>query len=68
MLATPTPGELALRDRNFTLDGEPCDIADFIEVNGLAAPDREAIGALEVGGEIIYGGGAAATFVLRRVS
>ncbi len=60
-------GLLVPCDRAFTLDGVAIDIAVFIEVNDFAASDREEIGALVVGAEIVYGGGAAATFTLRRV-
>ena len=54
--------------RRFVLDGAPIDIDDFIEENGFAMEDIEQIGSLEVGEEVVYGGGAAATFVLRRVA
>lgn len=49
-------------------DGEPVDVAEFIEVNGFAMPDVEQIAGLKVGEAVYYGGGAAQEFVLRRVS
>jgi hypothetical protein len=54
--------------RRFTLDGEPVDAATFIHENGFAMPDVEQINSLGVGETITYGGGAAATFVLKRVA
>jgi hypothetical protein len=52
----------------YTLDGEPVDIDEFIEMNGFAMPDIEQIAALPVGDEIVYGGGAAAVRILRRIA
>lgn len=52
----------------FTLDGEPLDLADFVVVNDLEPEQVNAIGAMEPGDEMTFGGGAGALFVLRRVS
>lgn len=53
--------------REFTLDGEPCDLENFIAVNEFSRDDVQEILALEAGEFIRYGGGAAALFTLRRV-
>jgi hypothetical protein len=57
--------------RIFMLDGELVDIREFIAVNlkteAFDEVDVHAIEALPVGGKLVYGGGAAATFVLRRL-
>jgi hypothetical protein len=53
--------------RIFTLDGDVVDIATFIEDNGFDRSDLDQITRLEVGEHIIYGGGAFAEFVLRRI-
>lgn len=50
----------------FTLDGCPIDINQFITVNEFEPTHIELIEALPVDGEIIYGGGAAPTCILRR--
>lgn len=52
----------------YTLDGEPVDIAELIAVNHavLDADDIARIDAMQPGEQIIFGGGAAAEFVLRR--
>jgi hypothetical protein len=52
--------------RKFTLDGEPVEIAAFIEDNCFAMPDIEQINGLKAGEIIRYGGGAFAEFILRR--
>lgn len=56
--------------RRFTLDGQELDLYAFLVANqdAFETRDIEAIVALEVGEEITYGGGAAATSVLRRVA
>lgn len=55
--------------RTFTLDGQPLDLADFLAVNAESDDvDPAAIDALAVGETITYGGGAAATFILKRES
>lgn len=51
----------------YTLDGEPVDVDDFLYVNGYGIKDADHIAAMNIGDEVTYGGGAAATFVLRRV-
>lgn len=53
----------------YTLDGEPVDFHDFIADNAetFAEDDVAAVHALEVGGEIEYGGAAEPVSVLRRV-
>lgn len=49
-----------------SLDGEPVHIIAFILDNDLGEEGVDQIKALNVGCEIIYGGGAAPEFVLRR--
>ncbi|MBM3221907.1 MAG: hypothetical protein FJZ38_25110 [Candidatus Rokubacteria bacterium] len=39
---------------------------EFLDINDFDAQDYRQIAALEIGGEIIYGGGAFALSVLRR--
>lgn len=55
----------------FEVDEDPgvtFTLADFLEVNeDLDADDVAELEALPVGGEIVYGGGAAAEITLRRV-
>jgi hypothetical protein len=59
--------KLKLDGRKFTLDGQPVpDIYVFIEEN-LSIAERKQIEALGVGDEMKLGGGAAATFTLRRI-
>ena len=61
-----------IRVREFTLDGRPTDIVDFICENVAAecfdVGDIEDIRLLEVGQSIHYGGGAAASFTLARIA
>ena len=54
----------------WTLDGRRVNIKKFIRDNAetFDEKDRQDIARLPAGGKIVYGGGAAATFVLRRVS
>lgn len=63
--------QVVIRGR-FTLDDEPiADFrADYLEVNreGFEADDYRRIADLTVGATLIFGGGAAAEFVLRRVA
>ncbi len=54
------------RSPKFTLDGEPLDLADFIEVNELESEQVAALLNLQPGETMNFGGGAAASFVLRR--
>ena len=57
---------------SYTLDGEPVDIEEFIsdntaeDVAGITELEVASIRALQPGEQIIFGGGAAAEFVLRR--
>jgi hypothetical protein len=57
----------AMNGHSFTLDGEPVDIQAFLSANDFSPDEIAAIRDLPLGEEIVYGGGAAATFVLRRV-
>ena len=61
-----------LLTRQFTLDGAPADIVDFIATNVEAEcfdfGDIEDIRLLDVGQSITYGGGAAASFNLTRIA
>lgn len=56
-----------MNSHSFTLDGEPVDIRAFLSANDFTPDEIAAIHDLPLGEEIVYGGGAAATFVLRRV-
>lgn len=60
----------SLRNRQFTLDGEKVDVADFIADNSESfdASDIDAITGLGVGESVDYGGGAGASFVLMRIA
>ena len=60
--------ELALRQ--FTLDGSPVEIEDFITSNAdsFDSGDVEDIRLLDVGQSLEYGGGAAAEFKLMRIA
>lgn len=57
-----------LGGRTFTLDDEPVDIFEFLGANPIEEVRVVDILGLEVGGEIRYGGGAAAEAVLRRTA
>jgi len=50
----------------FTLDGAPVDVTQFIADNELDAEQIVAIHNLQPGETMNFGGGASATFVLRR--
>jgi len=52
----------------YTLDSEPVDLAEFIEVNDFDEDELSEIAALKPGAEMLFGGGAAAAFVLRCVA
>ena len=52
--------------RQFTLDGEPVGIYAFFADNELDRDEMEAIHALPINGELTFGGGAFATFILKR--
>ncbi len=54
------------RSPKFTLDGKPVDLADFLEVNEFEADQVASILNLLPGETMNFGGGAAASFVLRR--
>lgn len=60
------------RNNTYVIDDEPQDVFslnDFLKNNeGLSEGDKENILALEVGGSVTFGGGAAAEFVVRRMS
>lgn len=55
--------------KQFTLDDQPIDIGEFLVDNeeDFTPEDIARISALQVGEEIVYGGGAFATFTLKRV-
>lgn len=46
----------------------PVDLGEFCRDNDLEPEQVNEIGRLEVDGEIVYGGGAAPLFILRRVA
>lgn len=54
----------------YTLDGEPVDLEDFLNVNkdGLTKEEVKAVKGLRPGKSIVFGGGAAAEFVLKRLA
>lgn len=56
------------KEKTFTLDGQQVDLVDFLVENQLTDDERGRITRLKVGQEIVFGGGAGAEFVLRRVS
>ena len=53
--------------RQFTLNGESLDIYAFFADNDLGRDEMKEIHALPVNGELTFGGGAFATFILKRV-
>jgi hypothetical protein len=53
--------------RVFTLNGEIIDLAELLAHNTFEPLDIDHIQRLEVHERIVYGGGAFAEFVLRRV-
>lgn len=66
-MPTQRPADLPA-PKMFTLDGEPCDLAELARDNDLEPETLNAIGALEVGQVLTLGGGAGADFALRRES
>lgn len=60
------PTQRADLQKQFTLDGDACDISELHEVNDFPAEMTKIIDSLEVGDELVLGGGAGADFVLRR--
>lgn len=58
---------MAKKTKRFTLDGETVEIVSFISDNDFTKKEIKEIASMKVGDEIIYGGGAAAEFILRRV-
>ncbi len=54
----------------YTLDNEPIDLKDFTELNidMFDEQDLVKINSLQPGDHIVYGGGAAAEFILKRIS
>lgn len=54
----------------YTLDNDPIDLDMFIEVNMdmFNEQDIANIRSLQTGDHIVYGGGAAAEFILKRIS
>lgn len=52
--------------KQFTLDGEPCDLAELYVVNDLEPEVCNRIAALAVGESMALGGGAGADFILKR--
>jgi hypothetical protein len=64
-MTTDTP----IQSRRFTLDGEPLeDVVRFALENDLPGDVQLAIGDLAVGETLLLGGGAAATFTLKRTA
>lgn len=55
---------------SYCLDGQPIDLDTFIQVNidMLDSQDINQIHHLQPGEYIVYGGGAAAEFILTRIS
>lgn len=54
-------------ETTWTLDDEPIeDIREFIRDNALDEHEEEAVLAMRPGEELRFGGGAAASFTLRR--
>ena len=58
--------QVPLERRQFTLDGEPVIDPINFAVSQLSTEEQERFGALEVGEQMLVGGGAAATFSIRR--
>lgn len=55
----------------FTFDGEPLNLVAFVEQNaedGNLADMVDAMAHLRPGAEVLLGGGAGATFIVRRVA
>ena len=52
----------------FTLDGELIDIDQFIIDNEFDSEEVATIWRMDVNDHIVYGGGAAALFILARIS
>jgi hypothetical protein len=52
---------------DFTLNGRPVNLAEFIFDNQLRRADLKTILKLKVGGALEFGGGAAPSMLLRRV-
>jgi uncharacterized protein (UPF0335 family) len=59
---------MAKKTKRFTLDGETIDIVEFIADNGFDRKEIRKIAKLKVGDELLYGGGAAAEFILKRTA
>lgn len=58
-----------LRSRRFTLDGDPIDdMQEFLDDNEFEPKEINQLAVLEIGREIVFGGGAAAEFVVQRVA
>jgi len=64
-----SPSEPADMNARYTLDGDPVDLDEFLADNAetFTGDEVAAARALRAGEQIVYGGGAWATFVLRRV-
>lgn len=55
----------------FTFDGEPLNLVTFVEQNvedGNLPDMLDAMAHLQLGAEVVLGGGAGATFTVRRVA
>lgn len=57
-----------LRVKNFTLDGLSTDVMTLLELNDFHESELQEILNLPINKELYLGGGAAATFILKRVS
>ena len=57
----------AWEGRRYLLDGEPCDVNDFVRVNDFTEAELRAIRDLRIGDRLVFGGGAVATSILECV-
>jgi hypothetical protein len=62
------PNDRSILHRRFTLDGEPVDVVQLVTQNHLDTETQLAIGDLEPDQELELGGGAFASFTLRRTA
>lgn len=57
-----------MSEKKFTLDGRPLKIEEFIRDNDFPKSEVQKIRKMKIGEKIIYGGGAAAEFILHRTA